>query len=561
LHAGISAGEHALVVSPPSTLGDRSVRDWPYLLVLAAVFAAAWLAVGPGPDAPYIDDWVYARVVEQFLQTGEVRVPAMSSVYPLAQAAWALPFAAVMGFSFVALRLSTLALAWCGCAALYLTLRESGCRRDTSLLGAVALLLHPVFFGLAFSFMTEVPFVSFSLLSLYWYARAVSRDDTRAAWVAGMFALATFLVRPIGIMLPLAAVPVLLWRRDWRPAARRVGPALAVTVTVMLALQVGLPRLVGPLDWADTRSAYLQWWFTVPMADYARWTVEAVVQASFPVAPLLLALLAVRRHVPAMAAATVFVGAVSWFGPGLQNPLPDGQTWSLQEFTARNMLPGAVPSPPWAPALLPWLQLAGVLTASAVVVMALRGWTRRAGWAWGRVEALLAIYGLLQLGAVHALWLYNDRYYVVLAPVLVFLAARALDGMLAGRAVAMALLVAWAAIDITGARDMLGVNGAAADAVRALEASGVPAWQIDAGYTLNGWRLYVHPEHLPPGADPRNDVPRVTAGPGGTFGLTNAPVPGETVVRTLPLAAATWQATRALHVVRLPPPATTTTPP
>ena len=41
----------------------------------------------------------------------------------------------------------------------------AGRARSTSLLGALALALDPVYFALSFSFMTEVPFVSFSALA------------------------------------------------------------------------------------------------------------------------------------------------------------------------------------------------------------------------------------------------------------------------------------------------------------------------------------------------------------------------------------------------------------
>ncbi|MEZ5294682.1 MAG: hypothetical protein R2745_26625, partial [Vicinamibacterales bacterium] len=147
---------------------------WPALLTIAAGFAAAWWAVGAGAaDAPYIDDWVYARSVEQFVQTGRLAVPSISAVYPIAQTLWAAPFAAVLGFSFDALRLSTVAAAALGCWALYLLLVELGCRRSTAGLGAAALALHPVLFDLTFSFMTEVPFVAASTASLAAYVRSV----------------------------------------------------------------------------------------------------------------------------------------------------------------------------------------------------------------------------------------------------------------------------------------------------------------------------------------------------------------------------------------------------
>ena len=151
---------------------------------------------------------------------------------------------------------------------------------------------------------------------------------------------------------------------------------------------------------------------------------------------------------------------------------------------------------------------------------------------------------------IHLLWLYNDRYYLVLAPTLAIIGARALDADRRAKWVVSALLVVWAAVATSGTRDMLAFNEACAIAARQLEATGIPASEIDAGYVLNGWRLYAHPENLPPGADRKVDVPFVTSETVPRFRIVNRPLPEYDVVRVVPLERATWQATRAVYVLR-----------
>jgi hypothetical protein len=87
-------------------------------------------------------------------------------------------------------------------------------------------------------------------------------------------------------------------------------------------------------------------------------------------------------------------------------------------------------------------------------------------------------------------------------------------------------------------------------AVRRLEARGVPAPDIDAGYPLNGWRLYAHPENLPPGADRRYDVPFVTSAGKTPYVIANYPLPDADVIEVVPLPRATWQTTHELYVVK-----------
>jgi hypothetical protein len=97
---------------------------------------------------------------------------------------------------------------------------------------------------------------------------------------------------------------------------------------------------------------------------------------------------------------------------------------------------------------------------------------------------------------------------------------------------------------------MLAFNAACAQAARELEASGIAPSEVDAGYPLNGWRLYAHPENLPAGADRRYDVPFVTSARLTRYSIANGPAPESDIVRVIPLDRATWQASRVLYVVR-----------
>lgn len=536
--------------APPTV--DRPAV-WPVRLALAAAFALAWRLVDAGQDAPWIDDWVYAWSVEHLLATGRLAVLPYSAIYPVGQVLWAAPFAWAAGFSFTALRCSTLALAVIGCGALYATLRDLGTGRGAALVGTAALVVHPVFFAMSFSFMTEVPFVSLSMAALRWYVRAAIRHDARATWIAGAWAGWAFLVRPLGLLVPLAALPVLLWRA---PGERRRAHAAALAVTLggMAALQLLLPQWLGPLDWAAIRRGYLDWWFTVPPRHYAAWTVEVLVQAAFPLAPLVVVAAVAAGRWRSMCAAAIALPAAAWFlGGEVPTPMPHGQTWSLNEISARAMLPGGVPGHPWAMAAQPWMTTLGAIVGGALVaVLWPRFQRRRSGGAGDDGLAVIYIYGALQLAATHVLWLYNDRYYLVLAPVVAVLAGRVLEARPRAHAVAIVAFVPWLTIAVTGTRDMLSVNHVAAEAVRRLEASGVAPHLVDAGYALNGWRLYAHAERLPAGVDRATGVSRVTSSttPAGSFVIATRASEGRSVVGTLPLPAVTWQSTSQLYVVR-----------
>jgi hypothetical protein len=531
-------------------LSDKG-REWPAFLAIAGVCAIGWLLVGPRADVPVIDDWVYAWSVQHFVDTGRLQILDISAFYPIAQVLWGALFVRIAGFSFGVLRLSTLVLSALGSFAVYLTLRELGCRRTTSLLGALALALDPVYFALSFSFMTEVPFVSLSAMVLYWYIRAIRRDEPASLWAGCACAAVAFLVRPIGVLLPLSILPALVWSRDRRASLRRSATPLAATLGVMVALQIEMPRMLGPLDWSAIRQSYLQWWFTVPAAAYLQWNVEVLFVAVFPFAPVLVASIARWRRALEVGAVAIVLAIVCRMALGaVPMPLLDGQTWSLQDIGARSMLDGGFAPSPLSLRLVPMVKLLGLLAVGALGVTCVRSWRQRSELR--RAELVLFTTALLQVACINVLWFYNDRYYVVLAPVLAIVGARALDRDRPGKWMAASMLVIWAGIAISGTRDMLAFNGACARAAQELEASGIPPWDIDAGYALNGWRLYAHPEHLPAGANRRYDVPFVTSATATHYSITNNPLPQSEVLRIIPLERATWQATRAVYVVRRP---------
>jgi hypothetical protein len=242
----------------------------------------------------------------------------------------------------------------------------------------------------------------------------------------------------------------------------------------------------------------------------------------------------------------VVLGSGLWLTLSLiPDPLPDWQTWSLQDIGARAVVGGDGHPSAWSQQARPVVLGVGLVAVAAFlggVAFTCRRLVHGAGFLLGLA--------LLHLAVINALWLYNDRYYIVLAPTVAFIATMWASDRRAPPVLVAALLALMGAVAVTGTRDMLDVNQACAEAARELEASGVPAWDIDAGYPLNGWRLYAHPDRLPPGADRRYDVPYVTSFKDPSYRVTHGPQAGFTVVRVLPLPHAWWQATDRLYVLR-----------
>ena len=113
-------------------------------------------------------------------------------------------------------------------------------------------------------------------------------------------------------------------------------------------------------------------------------------------------------------------------------------------------------------------------------------------------------------GLIAILWLIHDRYVLALIPIAVALLLAAQPRMNV-RAI-VAGLVLLAVMSAAGVSDHLNYNRALWSAVSALDRMGVPARDVDAGYMVNGWRQYAHPDQAPRGPDGEVNVPWVNGG-------------------------------------------------
>lgn len=505
---------------------------------------AAAVVVHPTDDLPLIDDWTYAWSVDHFVKTGELRVLDWSAHYPLAQIVWGALFARVFGFSFFVLRLSTLVLEWIGLLAFYCTLRAVGVGPSWSTLGTLGLFFNPVLFVLAHSFMTDVPFVSAMNVATLWYVLWATRRRSVYLGLGSVFTIGAFLIRQIGALLGLVPIAHLALLRIFR--VRRSVPWHDVLLLSLPFVAIGV----------------MQWWIrdVHGMTSVYRWRAEALYQSFLPAAWLssrswwvyfrifartlvylgiLLWPLALpsagarsRRALLWSAVFTVMVMvAYGWHFGTMPRPLKYEQTLSLEELGAsrplisREDLSRAIPG--WSV----WVLLGFALTSAATVLALLWERARKAS-CWSSPAGVVWMNGLLQVIAIELLWFDYDRYYLPLLPVLTALLIVGTKWTRLMRGLVVAGVLICGAVSVSGAIDNFRFSRAVAQAREWLIDRGVPPWQVDAGYVLNGWWLYAHPDNLPPGARPEWDVPFVTASTELPYKIANSPLPAYSVMKT-----------------------------
>lgn len=530
-------------------------EDGVAVAALVAVWAAVVVLVDPRGDVSLLDDWCYAISVEQILNGQGFRVSPWSSTFPPVLIWWGTLFAWLGGFSYITLRLSTLVLWLAGTLGSYGGFRGLGIRPGAALVGALAFSLYPIAFVLAFSFMSDVPFMAFTLLGFSAMVAGLRSGSERTIVVGLGLAVMAFFVRPVAIALPAGLLLGALALRDPRLRTRTAVLAL-LTILFMLAASTAATRLFpwGGDGGVQYRVMRLKFIFLVPPVVYLEAGLSMVAHVGLAITPLLMAFGPAPRRATWAAAALVLglAAVVSQYADAAVSALKFAHTVSIEELgAARPLLQGAPPRAALGHALATIATAIGLVAAAVLggrLVAACRpgGWLRRPEW------VCVAGVGLASAGLCFVLWFFYDRYYLplVMAATTLVLADAAVPVAVWRRGVAAALLAVLAVLDVTGTRDMLAYARTVSATAAELRAAGIAELDLDAGYVENGWRLYAHPERLPAGKVPALDVPHVTAKADGLpWVIANTPLPGYRVTRTIEMPT-WWAYTDRIYVLR-----------
>ncbi len=185
------------------TLSGDTRKNFVALGLLTLVWLLIVFLVNPIGDFPLNDDWAYAKTVQSLLR-GDLQLTDWAPASQITQVAWGALFCLPFGFSFTALRFSTLVLGWIGVLMTFAIAREMGAGRTVALLAALIILGNPAYLNSSFTFMTDVPFYTFCAPAIFFFVRALRKAENPNAMLGTLFATIATLTRQFGIVLPLA---------------------------------------------------------------------------------------------------------------------------------------------------------------------------------------------------------------------------------------------------------------------------------------------------------------------------------------------------------------------
>jgi 4-amino-4-deoxy-L-arabinose transferase-like glycosyltransferase len=494
-----------------------------------AILLCGWLLLvlvaNPFGEFPLNDDWSYSQAVKSLVDHGQLAFTDFTSMTLVAQVLWGAVFSLPFGFSFLALRLSTVVLGAVGVAVTYALLRELGVGRRLSLLGAAVLGLNPLYFSLSLSFMTDVPFTVAALLSILFFTRSFRTDALVDVLLGFAFAVVVVLIRQPGIVVPIAYAIAFLVKWGWtrRTLTRAIIPAGAVLAVVMLypfviKATVGLPaNFIGAQGLAaGIRTSAADDLLSVPRAILDRLWLQLIYLGLFvfPLAPLAatsfsqrLRSRSSRRQVIALCALLAAIGAILLARDALMplsgNVLFDlGLGPLLLRDTYLLGLPHFPSASPVFWAVVTAAAALGAATLSACVWSA--GRTALAARLEGSGQRDVRLMFVLLVGLVYVAgvavstaspqYSFFDRYVVFLLVPAIAVLAKAAPASNRGAAPALATAIVlvglYSVFSVTQTHDYLAWNRARWQALGDLTRQGVPPTKIDGGFEFNAWYGY-----------------------------------------------------------------------
>jgi hypothetical protein len=493
------------------------------LTVSIAAWSALFVALPPAvQNFPLGDDWAFSRGMFAFARGEGLHYFYFASLPQLGQWLWALPFAWLVPDSHVILRISTIMVSWLGLWAFYDLLRQENCSPGQAAFATGVLALNPLFFVLQGTFHTDLPALSFALLALNAYARALRSG--RFGWLAAATVLALFavLTRQSTVVVSIAAL-FLLWRSGRLSSSH--GWLLTVMIPVVAGIAVHLwfnsrpdvktlsPRPAPPqtllllpffiLHWCGLAALPLlvmaPWWrawkvfvaaFLVMMAAVVYWTQY----------PELL-----RPYGSPFPYTGGMLGTYGSFSPGLvvgERPL-------LLTSSVR-----------WLITMLGCLGAAGL---ASVVALKPPRW---------RASPLL-MFTILNIPFLFIAPAVYDRYVLPLLPGVLYLACARIEWRSSGALAGLGLTAVFAVLSVALMHDWMAWNAARWELGRRALAMHIAATRIEGGFEWDGWHSLARSAPVPQKESSgfrlpvaQRSFPDVT----GEFALSYSPIEGAVVV-------------------------------
>ncbi len=473
------------------------------LLGIFIVGVYSYLFLIPPENLPLHDSIIYYEEVKRLLVEGEIWIFPTNEVTAVLQTLYGAALGRIFGLSHYTLMASTMILAGLSIMETYIWLRRWHGGVE-SILGALVLLVQPLFYGLSHTFMTDIPSLVFIVPTVMFLYLGLVDDKNRYLILGSILAVLGFWVRQFSI-LPILGVLLYFVIFERRVFLQRD------KVIIITAFLLVLPLLNGLVWLAQFRApgAYPLNIAFVPPLSYVRNLTRAFIYLGSFFFPLgVVYLINYRKLIndlrqlnsASKLLVTVLIAGslllvVYYYGVFLKQKYgvatqlfaytyigPTGVGPDLISGTKPLLYPDFL----WIPIF--FLSLVTVVGLTTHILRKIGEGDRRF-----RVLSLLAISMILPIGAI--LW-DDHRHYLLTVPLLLPFVISSVSKLRAYKTILILLIILFGFWSTYGTYDYISWNSARWEGIDILLQSGVPEYEIDGGMEYDA-RFLLEPYNTP----------------------------------------------------------------
>jgi hypothetical protein len=475
------------------------------LILIPIFYLVSAFIIVPILNTPFNDDWCYARMTHNFLQTGNIAFINWGEPTLLGHIVWGALFAGVLGWSFTSLHLSTLVLAITAGVVFYLILKFFRVGEFLALCGTALLLFNPIYFINSFTFMTDVPFLALVLVPIYLFLFFFRTKRIYFLLVASILCVFAFTNRQTAIVMPIAFFLFILMTPATRRSTQRTRIFWALVLPIVVDIIVAVWRYSQPNIYSRPFAIPKPIW-SIQLAFYILiyvglfimpFTVALGVKKSFwhglrqrisPIIWIAVIAILVAMGIAAGKLMPYLGNQISAYGMFRLNEVMVGERYIMFPFGF-------------------WLILTMLSIVSACVLLLafLFSWQSshkdilfsNSPWV-ERIWLLLKDLGNNPTAVVYLITFFFfifpilignafDRYIILLLPGIILFLARLSEQLSYSRFPLLVGLILTLVFTSSIVCDTLGWHSTAWKEAKLLTASGVPPTKIDAGFSWCGW--------------------------------------------------------------------------
>ena len=213
---------------------------------LFACFVLSVVIIDPFVNFPIGDDWSYASTVKRFVDHGVFKPAGWTSMPLITNVLWGSLFSSVFGHSHTVLRISTLVLSFIGMIYFIRTMKMLGAGKLFVIIAALLAAFNPLYFHLSNTFMTDVPFVAISIITMYYFIKFIKTDISKFFTISVILSILAILSRQTGLFMPLSFALFVLFNTKFKYTKK------AILTGILIIAAASLPFYNFILSAADS---------------------------------------------------------------------------------------------------------------------------------------------------------------------------------------------------------------------------------------------------------------------------------------------------------------------